>query len=69
MQKNSSITKTPLRGLEVLGNPSLNKGTAFSTSSIMVAPRWNARRIYTPGSRDNFIIRSTEIGCVRKGEE
>jgi malate dehydrogenase (oxaloacetate-decarboxylating)(NADP+) len=30
MQKNQPITKTPLRGLEVLDNPILNKGTAFT---------------------------------------
>jgi malate dehydrogenase (oxaloacetate-decarboxylating)(NADP+) len=30
MQKNQPITKTPLRGREVLDNPNLNKGTAFT---------------------------------------
>src|SRR6266404_2281261 len=30
MQKNQTITKTPLRGMEVLDNPNLNKGTAFT---------------------------------------
>jgi malate dehydrogenase (oxaloacetate-decarboxylating)(NADP+) len=30
MQKNQAITKTPLRGIEVLDSPNLNKGTAFT---------------------------------------
>jgi malate dehydrogenase (oxaloacetate-decarboxylating)(NADP+) len=30
MQKNQPIRKTPLRGLEVLDSPNLNKGTAFT---------------------------------------
>src|ERR1700704_2708447 len=30
MQKNHPITKTPLRGREVLDNPNVNKGTAFT---------------------------------------
>src|SRR6266403_2237496 len=30
MQKNQPITKTPLRGREVLDNPNVNKGTAFT---------------------------------------
>src|SRR6201981_1868238 len=30
MQKNQPITKTPLRGMEVLDSPNLNKGTAFT---------------------------------------
>src|SRR6266403_2601161 len=30
MQKNQAITKTPLRGMEVLDSPNVNKGTAFS---------------------------------------
>src|SRR6266404_530997 len=30
MQKNQTITKTPLRGMEVLDSPNLNKGTAFT---------------------------------------
>ena len=30
MQKTQPITKTPLRGMEVLDSPNLNKGTAFT---------------------------------------
>jgi malate dehydrogenase (oxaloacetate-decarboxylating)(NADP+) len=30
MQKNQPVTKTPLRGMEVLDSPNLNKGTAFT---------------------------------------
>jgi malate dehydrogenase (oxaloacetate-decarboxylating)(NADP+) len=30
MQKNQPITKTPLRGIEVLDSPNINKGTAFT---------------------------------------
>ena len=30
MQKNQAITKTPLRGIEVLDSPNINKGTAFT---------------------------------------
>jgi malate dehydrogenase (oxaloacetate-decarboxylating)(NADP+) len=30
MQKNQAITKTPLRGMEVLDSPTANKGTAFT---------------------------------------
>jgi len=30
MEKNQPITKTPPRGIELLDNPNLNKGTAFT---------------------------------------
>jgi malolactic enzyme len=30
MQENQPIRKTPLRAIEVLDNPKLNKGTAFT---------------------------------------